>query len=267
MRRTFPLLCVLLFSQAVLAQNNVHTLELSTQFFSFNYSEVWPAPQKSDEYGFIPGLALAYTYRGYTIPLFARASFEYTGSPTNYEGDLNKADGTFEPLANNTHNWFRRLELLGGYSFRLARQFTLTPYTGYGHRSWTRQLSEPGGYREAYTWNYIPVGVRGDLQIGRSINLGLNLALRLMIGGSIAIDGIVDDPTMDLGNKVGGRFALPATFRISQHWGFELEPWYEFSGISEGEHHLVAGTANKRIWEPESSTSIFGTSLTVQYGF
>ncbi len=266
-RRLFPVLGALLFSQAALAQQNSHTLEFSTQFFSFNYSEVWPAPQKSDEYGFVPGLALAYTYRGDALPLFARLSFEYTSSLTNYEGDLNNADGTFVPLANNTQNWFRRFELDGGYAFRLAHQFTLTPYTGYGYRSWTRALSDPGGYREGYGWSYIPVGVRGDLQIGRTFMLGLNAALRFMFGGTIAIDGVADNPTMDLGNKVGGRFALPANFRISQHWGIELEPWYEFSGISEGDRHLVAGTIDNYIWEPESSTSIFGTNLTVLYGF
>jgi hypothetical protein len=266
-RRLIPFLCALVLSQGANAQRSSHMFELSGQFFNFDYSEVWPIPQRSNELGFIPGIALAYTYRGYKVPIYARASFEYSSSQTTYEGDLNHPDGSFEPLIDHSNNHFRRFELQGGYTFRLGRQFTLTPYTGYGYRSWTRILADPGGYEEDYSWSYIPLGVRGDLQLSRTFALGFNAAFRFMFGGSIHMTDFYDDPTMELRSVLGFKISLPSSYRLSQHWSMGIEPWLEYSGIDGSPDHLVAGTTNYYVWEPQSSTSIFGTNITVQYGF
>ncbi|HEX9007478.1 MAG TPA: hypothetical protein VF889_09300, partial [Bacteroidota bacterium] len=72
---------------------------------------------------------------------------------------------------------------------------------------------------------------------------------------------------LDLGSKVGYRFSLPAAVKLTPHWALGVDPWLEFSGISESNHHQVAGGGGISIFEPESSTNIFGTTFTLQYGF
>ncbi len=69
MRLVITSICVLVLSQAALAQYSSHTFEIGSQLFNYDYQEVWPPPRQSNESGFIPGISLGYTYRGYAIPI------------------------------------------------------------------------------------------------------------------------------------------------------------------------------------------------------
>jgi len=79
--------------------------------------------------------------------------------------------------------------------------------------------------------------------------------------------GFYDSPTLDLESRLGYKISLPSSLRLSQHWGLGIEPWFEYSGIDGSNNHLVAGTGNFYVYEPASSTSIFGANISVQYGF
>jgi hypothetical protein len=243
---------------------------------SFDYSEEFPPPGKSTENGWLFGIGLRYTFEGGTeLPLYGKIQFEFSPSGTEYGSNEEDALGRLKDFTQNTSNWFSRLEFQTGYTFyRIANApVDITPYAGYGYRFWRREISSHNdlqGYREDYSWSYIPIGVKGELAIDRHWSVGLDVAMRLMVSGSISIGlPTYNSPTLTLGNRLGLYMAVPLEYRPSSVWAGAFTLWYESSGIDQSNKSpiVVVGGVQHQIYEPPSTTRQFGFSITGMFLF
>lgn len=253
-----------------------HTASVSILLNSFAYKEDFPPPGKSEESGWLFGVALRYMYEGGSdLPLFGRVQFDFSPSGTEYGGNEETIFGYTRDFTETTHNWFSRFELDAGYIFHriLNSPVDITPYTGYGYRFWRRELSSHNnleGYTEDYSWGYIPIGVKGMYALAREWSVGLEMALRIMVSGSILI-GLeqYNSPTLTLGKRLSFFLALPVEFRTQSGWGAGLSFWYEHSGIDQSNKSpaVIINRQESTIYEPPSSTNQFGFALTGSFAF
>jgi len=243
---------------------------------SFDYQEEFAPPGKSTENGWLFGMALRYTFKGGTdIPLYARLQFDFSPSGTEYGGTETDDFGRTVDFTQNTQNWFSKTELDAGFVFHNVGNSSLdiVPYVGYGYRVWTRELASHDnlqGYREDYSCSFLPVGVKGEVAIGRRWSVGLDVAMHIMLAGSIFIDlPAYKRPTLTLGNRMGWYAALPVEYAISSSWGASGSFWYEYSAIDKSNEspHVVNGAQEVWIYEPPSRTQQFGFALAAYYRF
>lgn len=270
------LTAVLLCSIPVSAQLHEHSFELLFMGYHLGYTEELPPPLVSQETGWLPGVAAAYTYGGSNNPIYLNVTGEYTNMSTDYNGGFQLANGGFFPFQNQTSNIFARVE--GTFGFTILRSYGRLPadlivYGGYGYRTWKRDLGSAygiPGYEENYSWNYVPIGVRSDVGWMPGFSAGLDISARVMVGGSIAIfDHAFNNPTLDLGNQVGWKIALPCQYELTGHLALLASPWYEHSSIGQSNSSAPAliGNLYYTLSEPPSGTNQVGLNVGLRLGF
>ncbi len=252
------------------------SLSAGMLFNSFDYQEEFPPPGKSTESGWLFGMALRYTFTGGTdIPLYARVQFDFSPSGTDYGGTETDNFGRTVDFTQNTQDWFSKTEIDAGFVFHNVGTSSLDiiPYVGYGYRVWTRQLANHDdlqGYREDYSWSFLPVGVKAEMAIGRRWSVGLDMAMHIMLAGNIFIElAAYKKPTLTLGNRMGWYASVPVEYMISSSWGVSGSFWYEYSAIGKSNEspHVMNGAQEIWIYEPSSRTHQFGFGLTVFFRF
>lgn len=253
-----------------------HTGAVSILLNSYDYKEDFPPPGKSTENGWLFGVALRYTFEGGSeLPLFGRVQFDFSPSGTEYGGNEETVRGFMQDYTETTRNWFSRFEADAGYIFHglLDSPINLTAYTGYGYRFWRRELSDHNnlsGYLEDYYWSYLPIGVKGSMPFAQNWAVGLELALRIMVSGSIYIDlKQYNSPTLSLGNRLGWYMAVPVEYKTRAGWGAAVSFWYEHSAIDQSENSpkVIVNFREDYIYEPPSRTHQFGFAFTGFYSF
>jgi hypothetical protein len=246
------------------------TASLSIGLTSFDYKEEWTPPDKSTENGWLFGVALQYSVKGGSeVPLFGRLAFDFSPSGTEYGSNVVDNFGRSRDFTSNSKDWFSRFELNAGYIlYKLAgSSFDITPYTGYGYRFWRREIASAEGmlgYTEDYSWSYLPIGVRGDYTIDRSWSVGVDLALRVMVSGSIHIGlEMYKNPTLTLGKRLGFHMEVPVEYRITPGWALGASMWYEYSAIDQSNYSekVVIGNQYGQVYEPASRTHQFGFAV------
>ena len=251
-------------------------LSLSMILHSFDYEEQWDPPGKSTENGWLFGVAFGYEFDGgKSLPLWGRAQLDFSPSGTQYGSNETDFYGQSKDFTENTSDWFSRFEVDAGFTFyRIGgSSLDLTPYSGYGYRFWRRDISNHNdlqGYREEYSWSYIPVGLKSRLAFDRHWSLALDAACRIMVSGSIAIAlPQFDSPTLTLGNKVGWQVALPVEYTSRDFWGLAVTFWYEYSAIGQSNNspEVILGQQYAYIYEPASRTQQYGVTLTGSFVF
>lgn len=255
---------------------SLHAVSLSILLNSFDYQESWPPPDKSTESGWLFGVAVRYTYEGGSdLPLWGRAQFDFSPSGTEYGSNETDQFGRSTDFTQNSQDWFSRLEFDAGWVFHKigGSLIDLIPYTGYGYRFWRREISTHNtlqGYREDYSWSYLPLGLRGELAIDRHWSIGLDVAMRIMVSGQIFIAlPQYNSPTLTLGNRPSWHIAIPVEYASASSWGAGLTLWYEYSAIdrSNNSPNVIIGRQYHNIYEPASGTHQFGLAFTGTYHF
>ena len=257
-----------------------HSFEASFTPYHLAYREDVTPPLKSTESGWLPGFGLAYGYKGknprpHGPPApYARLALGLTVANTHYDG----SDQLGNPLLGTTRNVFVR----GEGNLGLTLFSTLNPprgpgdftaYTGLGYRFWERGLgSDTSGYREHYSWKYVPVGMRVGYRVNEKWCGAVDVSARFMFGGTILVYlsdlyAGYNDPQMNLGNRPGWRVEAPLYYRF---WSFT--PWFEHSyiGRSNSEEVTYYGRPlNPRIavYEPSSTTYQFGLAVGARVSF
>lgn len=239
-----------------------HSFEASFTPYHIAYREDVTPPLKSTESGWLPGFGLAYGYKGKNYGPYARLALGLTVANTNYDG----SDQLGNPLLGTTRNVFVRgegnLGLTLFSSINPPRDFTA--YTGLGYRFWERGLgSDTSGYREHYSWKYVPVGMRVGYRVNEKWSGAVDASARFMFGGTILVYlsdlyAGYNDPQMNLGSRPGWRVEAPVYYRF---WSFT--PWFEYSAI--GRSNAVEVTDYGRplnprmaVYEPSSTTYLIG---------
>jgi hypothetical protein len=254
-----------------------HSFEASFTPYHIAYREDVTPPLKSTESGWLPGFGLAYGYKekknGSPAP-YARLALGLTVANTHYDG----SDQLGNPLLGTTRNVFVR----GEGNLGLTLFSTLNPprgpgdftaYTGLGYRFWERGLgSDTSGYREHYSWRYVPVGMRVGYRVNEKWSGAVDASARFMFGGTILVylsdlDPGYNDPRMSLGSRPGWRVEAPVYYRF---WSFT--PWFEYSAIGRSNSEEVTyygRPLNPRIavYEPSSTTYQVGLAVGARVSF
>lgn len=251
------------------ARTRVCFLEFGLMYYNFDYEEELDPPFKSTEEGWLPGLYLGL---GHSMKdaVYTKLFIEYSEEETDYDGTTRNGI----PVKDETDNDFFRFEIDLGYTFSIDKGFSLTPYTGYGYRSWDRGLGGSVPYDEKYRWSYIPLGIKANLEITDRWSIGANAAARIMFGGTMKVYGSqmhpgFNNPTVDLGDKVGWFAEVPIRYKFAERWSVVGTPWYEYSEIGKSNEEILTlyGTPFAIIYEPASETYQYGIKLGVVYWF
>jgi hypothetical protein len=242
-----------------------HRFDLAFVPLYYDYAEELPPPSKSTEYGWLPGFSAAYTYWGDAVPVYGLVSFDYAGGSLTYDGSVQDQLGQVSPYTSTSPAGVSKLQVRAGYIFKRVggSAMDLAAYSGYGYHFWSRNIAggPPTGYLEEYSWSYLPLGVDAEWRFGERWSIGLDLALRFMVSGSIYIERPeFGNPTLTLGNKPGWLISLPVAFSVVRNWAVFVQFGYEASAIGESNPSPPDQNGNY-ILEPSSSTSQFWISI------
>ena len=234
-------------------------------FFQYDYSEKLEDPKlKSDERGVVPGFSMAGLV--YLIPehesLAIRGALDFSSGNTTYDGTTQSGD----PLPKmKTRNKLFNIEsdIVGNLvTVRSGSQY-IKGYTGIGYHSWTRDIAGDAGYREEYSWAYIPLGLRYENTIDNHWGFAVDASIRPMVTGNIIIhDSANGNLSMDLGQKPAYRLQVPVNYQIDKRVSFMFMPWMEFSSIGKSNSVDILFEGRKGfMYEPDSRTQQFGTMI------
>jgi len=238
---------------------------------SFDYKEDLRAPLKSTEKAdfFAPFIKAR-------LPIQSLAQ-SYVQLSGEMSGNVNSFfDGTTQsgtPVTDTNTLAFADFDAI--FFWNLAPEFYLQAGLGYHH--WNRFLSGGVGYREIYTWYYMPLGVLYQRQISNSVKFGIDLTYRLMFQGQIKVifsETVTtgDDTTLTLGNRPGYRLQVPLEYSFdNSKMGMVVAPWYEYSEIGASEFQYnstpTSSGALGYIQEPASKTQQMGILLALTVKF
>jgi hypothetical protein len=250
------------------AQKNIsnYNLEFALMYWKLDYKEDLPAPKKSTENGWLPGVYLGFSYNNKN-DFYSKMFLEFSFGDIEFDGTTQA--GTPIRFSNDNRQIFFRGEWNVGYNLAIKENVSIKPYTGYGYRYWERgQASVTAtyiSYKEKYYWHYIPVGIAAEFNCGKKVVIEPNVGLRLMFYGKMTayfseLYPASNDPEFKLGNKIGYYAELPVRYKFSQAWSLVVKPWYEYSEI--GQSDIVDG-----FYEPSSTTKLYGVNFGVVFSF
>jgi len=255
------------------AGESPHSLDANFKISYHNYQEDLPSPYKSDEEGFLPGINLAYNYRGKReVPLFGRLLFEFKMGETDYDGTT--WGGT--PIKDKTDNTFYGGEANIGFTVYPDKgqlPVTTTFYTGFGYRYWKRELGGPSPYSEEYSWKYFPIGLIVSYPITERWSGEVEIAAWIIYDPEVKANlseanSSLSSPKLDLGSRVGWKIALPFNYRFSQRWSLNIFPSYEYYSFGGSDTVIVSnGPPPISAAEPESKTHVFSLNVGVRFHF
>jgi len=148
-------------------------------------------------------------------------------------------------------------------------------YVGLGYRYWFRNIlsgfdisgNPVAGILEEYHWFYGLLGYTVHFNASKKINVGLDFRLTQMFNAKMGIDFLgfkgYDNTSVNLGNKIGARFALPIEIKTSKD-SFFVSPYYEIIDIGKSNAVRVysGGAATTSvIYEPRSETRNVGVEI------
>lgn len=259
------------FTGGLYPSGKQQALEGAISLYYFDYNEGLTSPLKSEEKGWMPSFHGSWTLRRKSPGLFARAGVDFTKANTTYDGSTQDSLGNVYPYLGTTQNTL--LNAFGNIGFTFMNLSnpprTLTAYTGIGYRLWHRGVAGSGGYREFYSWKYVPVGLRMDYRANSELSGAVEASARIMFGGAIKVffsdfDPSYSDFSMTLGNRPGLKVEAPVYYRM-----WSLTPWFEYSAIAQSDTVTILrdGAPWGYAYEPSSTTHQFGLKVGVRAEF
>jgi len=251
------------------------SFELSFMYYNFDYKEDLPAPVKSTENGWLPGVYLGWSYNKKNF-IYSKIFLEYSYGNTEYDG-TDQSGAIHIKYSNDNHQFLFRGEFDIGYNFGLTKDISIKPYTGYGYRYWSRGeavvIANVISVNERYYWHYIPVGVGAEFNIGERFVIEPNGGLRVMFFGRMRAyfsdwNSNNTDPEFKLGNRTGWYAELPVRYKLTRSWSIVLKPWYEYSQIGQSDNvaYIYNGAINVA-YEPSSRTNQYGVNVGAIFSF
>lgn len=195
--------------------------------------------------------------------LIVKTSYAATESAV-YDGSLQYSDGTTVPYSAGGQKesiWLLQADL--GYKYLRSGGMTLSPLVGLGYRDWLRGQNDiaNGNYKEDYHWFFVDGGVDFDFQTGNWL-FGFQGKAAYPLAAEMVTDVAGTYPTMSfslgsvLSYFVTGtiRYRFPSSDPAKRFY-VAMSPFFEHWGLG-------ASAVNQYgIYEPDSSTNIFGLTL------
>lgn len=245
--------------------------EIGTGLMAFDYAEYKDNNVFLDgETGLIPGIILKLKNTN------KRSYSEWVGSvyynKIKYDGQTQSGTPLVtlsDALVIDTH-----FKLGENFSSAYGREQSL--YAGLGYRYWLRNIhsgydingNAVAGLLEEYYWYYAHIGYTMHFDAVENIQMGFDFRLTKMFAAKMDIDFLgfnsYDNTSVNLGNKIGARFAMPLEIEMTQST-LLLTPYYEIIDIGKSNNVRVYSdgvATNTVIYEPRSETRNVGIELT-----
>lgn len=243
-------------------------LGLGTNLTYFMYQESLAPPQKSTETAAFPTFLL-----DARIFFLGESYMRMRGETARNMGSVYDGSDLHTLAAVQSVNVFDLDDMMIELGFSFADRYTV--FAGYGYRAWNRHLSGTPGYRELYSWFYMPIGARARIYRDAQFDVSLEAAVRPTTKSKIQVitsetytNG--QDSEMSLGNKIGYRLATPASWRFHPSWSLSVSPWYEHSELGESawvSNPTFDPSGSGIIREPASKTDQFGCEAMLVFSF
>jgi hypothetical protein len=246
---------------------NPSAIKLGMTYYYFDYKEDLILPDKSTEYGWLPGIYLDYTFKKKSS-IYAKVFLSYATADITYDGSTMAG----EPIkfGDQTAKMLK-FETNIGYAIPIGKDFLLIPYLGYGYQYWERgdnrylAVFDAVWIQEVYKWHYIPVGIKADYNITEKLNIAASAAANFMfLGKMTAYLSYIGGPDTEftLGNRIGFYAEIPVTYKFTNNIGITVTPWYEYSSFGESDVDAATG-----FYEPSSKTNKYGVNAGVLFSF
>ncbi len=245
------------------------TIQIGMTYYYFDYKEDLVMPDKSTEYGWLPGIYLDYTFKKKSS-IYAKVFLSYATADITYDGST-QPSGTPLKFTDESARMLK-FETNIGYAIPIAKGFLLIPYLGCGYQYWERGdnriIPESGGtvqFQEVYKWFYIPVGIKADYNITEKLNIAASAAANFMFWGTLtAYLSYIGGPDTDftLGNRIGFYAEIPVTYKFTNNFGISVTPWYEYSSFGASDVDAATG-----FYEPSSRTNKYGINAGILFSF
>lgn len=249
--------------------------EFGVMYHYFDYKEDLPAPLKSTEKGWLPGIYLGWNYNKKNA-VYTKVFLEFSYGDTKYDGTTQS--GTPIIYSDDNRQFLFRGEWDIGYNFALTKNISIKPYVGYGYRHWVRGETEwrsiAWSIKERYYWNYLPAGLSAEFNMSDKFFLEPNVGIRWMFFGKMRayfseMMAGYNDPEFKLGNKLGWYAEIPIRYKFSQYWSVVVKPWYEYSEIGKSDYEDLTyyGLYEDTYYEPASRTHQYGLNVGMVFSY
>lgn len=255
-------------TQSSMAQET--DVEIGVGLMAFDYAEYDDNNIFLDgETGLIPGVVVR-------LKTHKRIYYEWEGSlyynKIKYDGQTQS--GT--PVVTDSDAWIMDTHFKFGLNFDPSFEREQKVYAGMGYRYWFRNIQSGqdingnpvAGLLEEYSWFYGLMGYEVHFDASKNVKVGLDFRLTKMFNAKMDVDFLgfqaYDNTSVDLGNKVGARFAVPVEIKMARSSLF-VTPFYEIIDI--GKSNSVRITSGGiptaiTIHEPRSETRNAGIEVT-----
>ncbi len=200
---------------------------------NFHYKEFddnGQVPDKED--GAIPGVIVGISQHDGNWVYAGTAS--YHAGDVSYDGQaVNLSTYAVSPITTRTDEKIFDVAAYAERWYRSkANQDRFAWYAGLGHRYWNRDIrptrtaaGDPvSGTTEIYEWWYLSLGGKRVLIDTGKVQWLLDARLTRTIHPTITVE---DNAALDLGERFGGRIALPWRYRLQKTGAIIIEPYME----------------------------------------
>lgn len=152
---SFPLYLV---SSDILAANN--QIGVSFSQTKFDYLELQDGVKFDSERKWITGFGVTFSLMQNWIfdNFYFRIDYAYINGQTDYTGGT-FGNPSYGSLRQEDHADADDLDFRIGKGFGIEPNIMATPYLGFGHHYWSREIAGPGGYKEDYSHGYAGGGL------------------------------------------------------------------------------------------------------------
>jgi hypothetical protein len=274
-----PVLCMLLALLVPLGAKaqpeQGSALTIAGSVLHFGYQEFNDTGKLLDrEDGFLPGLVLGLSHTADRW-LFA-GDFAVYGGEVVYTGLTN----TGIPISTRTEQHIADLALRSEYWQENDKGVSYAFYAGAGYHHWDRDIKPTitatgipvSGLFETYRWWSAFLGAKASFYKSASVVWLLDARVLQIISPTLNTDynGQYDNVTLQLGERLGVRLALPLSYTMNQTSSLIVEPYAESYELGRSARSPLNsnGTASGRtIWEPLSQTINYGLTVGVSQRF
>jgi len=222
-----------------------------------------------EEDGLMYGIAGSYIYHGNNKLMF-ETSFSLVFGEIDYDGQTQS--GT--PLKADTDDWIFEWRGLIGKDYRFKSSSIITPFMGIGYRYWNDDIDASGGYEREIQYWYLPVGVKTISPLNGNWTWGMSIEYDLFLGGKVQshlsdVQPVYNDPEndQDFGDGYGLALSLKFNRKLSNSYGFSIEPYIRYWDIDESDTSTLTsyGIPIAYLVEPDNETIAYGLRLNITF--
>jgi hypothetical protein len=222
-----------------------------------------------EEEGWMYGIVGSYIYHGNNKLMF-ETSLSYVFGEIDYDGQTES--GT--PLKADTNDWIFEWRGLIGKDYRLRDSGIATPFIGVGYRYWNDDIDASGGYEREIQYWYVPIGVKTIGTLIGNWTWGVSIEYDLFLSGEVKshisdIHPAFNDPEndQDFEDGYGVGLALQFNRKLSDNYGFSIEPYIRYWDIDESDISTLTeyGIPIAYLVEPENETTVYGLRLIITF--